>query len=82
MAAADVAIKVGFIQRQRMRHEQGFVATTAVRRTRQIVAADPVGGVAMGADNVQGISHEEYLSFIDIVSKPKGFKPLAVGLAN
>jgi hypothetical protein len=46
-----------------MRHEEGFAAAAAVGRTRQVILTDPVGGVAMGANNVQGISHTGHLSF-------------------
>jgi hypothetical protein len=40
-----------------MRHKQRLVATSAVWRLAQFGLADAVGGVAMGANNVQKVSH-------------------------
>jgi len=54
MAAANVFVKVGFIEGQRMALKQGPMALTAIRRMSLIRNTHPVGGVAMRTNNVQG----------------------------
>jgi hypothetical protein len=53
VVAANVALKTGLIKHHRMRLKQRFVATAAVRRVAQVGTANPVGGVAVGANKVQ-----------------------------
>jgi hypothetical protein len=55
--ARDVALEIAFIQRQGMRHKQGFVAAAAVGGIGQVGTFYPVGGVAVRTDKVQGIVH-------------------------
>jgi len=53
MVAVDMALETGIVEHHRVRVKQWLVATAAIRRLAQIAAADPVGGVAMGANNVK-----------------------------
>jgi hypothetical protein len=55
--ARNVAVKVGFIQRQGMRHKQRLMATAAIGGIGQVGTFHPVGGVAVRTDKVQGIVH-------------------------
>jgi hypothetical protein len=55
MVAADVLVKAGRVQRQRMSVKQGLVALSAVRGIVQIGHTHPIGGVAVRTNNVQGI---------------------------
>jgi len=52
VAAADVLVERGRIQRHGRSGKQGLVATAAVWGLPQVRAPDPVGGVAVGADDV------------------------------
>jgi hypothetical protein len=55
LAAADVLVKAGGIQRQRVSVKQGLVALPAIGGMVQIGHTHPVGGVAMRTNNVQGV---------------------------
>jgi len=57
LAAADVAVKGGFVQRDRRAGEQRPVAAAAVGLIRQVVGVDAVGGVAVWTDDVQRFTH-------------------------
>jgi hypothetical protein len=61
LVAPNVFVKRRFVQLRGMRGKQGFVATAAVRRLGLIGGFYAVGGVAMGANDVQGIRHGEIL---------------------
>ena len=52
VAAADVPVETGLIQRHRVAIEQRLLAFAAVWRAGQLVPANAVGGVAMRADKV------------------------------
>jgi hypothetical protein len=53
MAAANVLVKAGRIERQGVLLKKGLVTLTAIGSLRHIGHTDPVGGVAMWANNVQ-----------------------------
>jgi hypothetical protein len=53
-----------------MRYKQGFMTTATVGRVGQVGAFDPVGGVAMRANKVQGVVH----FFEERVSRSAGRK--------
>ena len=57
VAAADVPLEGGFVQRDRMRGEQGLVALAAVGLVIEVVERQSVGGVAVRADDVLGSAH-------------------------
>ena len=49
--------KAAVIQRHGFARYQGFVAAAAVRLIAQLLFGDAVGGVAVGADVMQGFGH-------------------------
>ena len=57
LAAADVAVKGGFVQRDRRAGEQRPVAAAAVGLAGQVVGVDAVGGVAVWTNDVQRFTH-------------------------
>jgi hypothetical protein len=52
-----MTLEIAFIQRQGMRHKQGFVAAAAIGGIGQVGTFYPIGGVAVRTDKVQGIVH-------------------------
>ena len=62
MVAADVFVKASFVKGSGVRCIQRLVATAAVGCLGQVRPGNAVGGVAMGADNVQRIRHGKSLA--------------------
>ena len=61
LIAADVFVKCSLVQIGRVGVEQGLFALAAGGRAAQLVGADAVGGVAVGANYMLGFSHVFYL---------------------
>ncbi len=57
LVALQVLVKRGLSQVDRLASEQRLLALPAVGRAGKLVRTHPVGGVAMGADDVQGFAH-------------------------
>ena len=53
----QVLIKCGLCQVDRLASEQRLHALAAVRRAGKLVSTNTVGGLAMGADDVEGFAH-------------------------
>jgi hypothetical protein len=52
-----VFVKAGGIKLQRRASKEVLVALAAIRRAAQVGTLHAIGGVAMGADNVQCFGH-------------------------
>lgn len=57
LVALQVLVKCGLGQVNRLAGEQRLFALPAVGRAGKLVRTHAVGGVAMGADDVQGFAH-------------------------
>ncbi len=57
LVAADVFVKSGFVQVGGVSVKQGFFTLAAGGRAAELIGADAVGGVAVGANDVACISH-------------------------
>ena len=57
LVAFQVLVKGGLDQANRLAGEQQLLALPAVRRAGKLVRMHAVGGLAMGADDVQGFAH-------------------------
>ena len=57
LVAADVFVKRRFVERCRVPVKQRLFAAAASRRAAKLVCPDTVGGVAVGANDVEQISH-------------------------
>jgi hypothetical protein len=57
LVALQVLVKCGLVQVNRLASEQRLLALPAVGRAGKLVSTDAVGGLAMGADDVQGFAH-------------------------
>jgi hypothetical protein len=67
--AVDVFIKSGFIQIGWVAIKQGFFALTTRGCATQLIGANAVGGVAMGANDVFCISHTPQLRVATEISR-------------
>ena len=53
----DMALESRFVQRHRMGGEQGLVAFAAIGLVVEVFGGQPVGGVAVRADDVLDLAH-------------------------
>ena len=71
LVALEVLVKCGLGQIDRLAGEEQLLALPAVGRAGKLVRTHAVGGLAMGADNVQGFAHTSWLKVGALECKTK-----------